>query len=236
MTTFTFSVMVAFASYTLQALAQKQPTQDLCFPRLEEAYNAYNSKGINGLIDNLYTTYLYGTKPGIYCYKLDPVDPVESIVVGTWFGQPTAVPGQVSMSVSASLNKTREEASTALNGWAGYYKEASQLCCGPEKIFYYCSPVSPNRPEGCETTPTYTYTNQTNVGMIVSDDADDADGKIFCACQLFENQTQSFNINEEVVLKTITDAQDALKQTNGISSVLALPISCLVGVLTTLII
>ena len=236
MTTFIFWVMVAFAGCAQQTLAQKQPTQDMCFTRLEEAYNAYNSKGLNGLIENLYTTYLYGTKPGVYCYKLDPVDPVESIVIGTWFGKPTAIPGQVSMSVSASLNKSREEAEFALNGWTGYYKEASQLCCGTEKVFYYCSPVIPNRPEGCGTTPTYTYTNQTNLGMIVSDDVDDADGKIFCACQLFEDPTQSFTINEEVVLKTITDAQDALKQTNGISSVLALPISCLVGVLTTLII
>lgn len=234
--TFIFWVMVAFAGGTLQTLAQNDPTQDLCFARLEEAYNAYNSKGKNGLIENIYTTYLYGTQPGIYCYKLDPVEPVESIVVGTYYGKPTAVPGQVSMSVSASLNKTREEAETAENGWTEYYKDASQLCCGPEKMFYYCSPVLPNRPEGCGTTPTYTYTNQTNVGMLVSDDSDDADGKIFCACQLFEDPTQAFNINKEVVLKTITDAQDALEQTNGISSVLVLPISFLVGVLTTLII
>lgn len=223
-------VMVTFAGCFLQTLAQIEPIDDLCFTKLEEAYNAYTSKGRDGLIENLYTDYLNGTKPGVYCYKLDPVDPVESITIGTYFGKPTAFPGQVSMSVSASLNKTREEAEFALNGWTSYYEEASQLCCGPEKMFYYCSPVIAT--EGCGTTPTYTYTNQTNLGMIVSNDADKGDGKIFCACQLFEDPTQPFNVDKEGVLKTITEAQDALKQTSGVSSSL-FSIFCLVGVLAT---
>lgn len=220
--------MVALA-IALQTRAQIQRSEDLCFPRLEEAYNAYTSKGRNGLIENLYTHYLNGTKPGVYCYTLDPVDPVESIVIGTWFGKPTATPGQVSMSVSASLNKTREEAEFAQNGWVEYYNDAAELCCGPTKAFYYCSPIIAT--EGCGTQPKYVYTNETNVGMIVSNDADEEDGKIFCACQLFEDSTQSFNINKEGVLKTISDAQNALKQTSDVSSLLA--ISFVAGVLVS---
>jgi len=49
-------------------------TDDACFPKLGAAYEAYNAKGKNGLIEYLYTDYLTGTQPGLYCYTLNQTE------------------------------------------------------------------------------------------------------------------------------------------------------------------
>jgi len=66
-------------------------TDDACFPKLGAAYEAYNAKGKNGLIEYLYTDYLTGTQPGLYCYTLNGTDASESIVIGTYLGDPTGI-------------------------------------------------------------------------------------------------------------------------------------------------
>jgi len=100
------SNLILMSTFAASVLAQG-PTNDPCYPKMRSAYEAYTTKGKNGLIEYLYTDYMTGTKPGVYCYSVNGTDPSESIVVGTFYGNPTAVPGQVSFSVSASLNKTR---------------------------------------------------------------------------------------------------------------------------------
>ncbi len=177
---------------------------DACFPKMRSAYDAYTSNGKNGLIEYLYTDYLTGTKPGVYCYSVNGTDASESLVIGTYFGKPTAVPGEVSFDVSRSLNKTRAESDFALGGWSDYYKNSAELCCGPDKFWFYCSPVL--RVEGCSTTPKYVYTNETNIGSIFSSDGEEGDGTILCACQLAEDTSAPFSIDREVVQQVIADA------------------------------
>jgi hypothetical protein len=197
--------------------------EDACFPKMRSAYEAYVTGGKNGLIEYLYTDYLTGTKPGVYCYAVNGTDASESIVIGTYFGKPTAVPGQVSFDVSRSLNKTREESDFALAGWSNYYDNAGELCCGPDKSWLYCSPVL--RVDGCTTTPTYTYTNQTNVGSIFSSGGETGDGTIFCACQLAEDTSAPFSVDGELVQQVIADATSGGDRLALASGVLAAAMS-----------
>jgi len=184
-------------------------TDDACFPKLGAAYEAYDAKGKNGLIEYLYTDYLTGTQPGLYCYTLNGTDASESLVVGTFFGNPTAVPGQVSLDVSLSLNKTRADSDFALGGWDYYYNNAEDLCCGPEKAWLYCSP---GKRGGCGTLPTYSYTNQTNVGSIFSADGEKGDGTIFCACELGEDTSAPFDVDKGIVKQVIAEATSGRDQ------------------------
>jgi hypothetical protein len=179
-------------------------TDDACFLKMSAAYEAYEAKGKNGLIEYLYTDYLNGVKPGVYCYAVNGTDASESLVIGTFFGNPTAVPGQVSLDVSLSLNKTRADSDFALGGWEYYYNNAADLCCGPEKAWLYCSPVL--RVDGCGTLPTYSYTNQTNVGSIFSSGGEKGDGTILCACQLGGDTSAPFSVDKGVVQQVIAEA------------------------------
>jgi len=187
-----------------------QPPDDACFPKMRAAYEAYAAKGKNGLIEYLYTDYLTGTSPGVYCYTLNGTDASESLVVGTYFGNPTAVPGEVSLDVSLSLNKTREDSDFALGGWNYYYDNAADLCCGPDKAWLYCSPVL--RVDGCSTSPTYSYINQTNVASIFSSGGEKGDGTILCACQLGANTSTPFSVDKGVVQQVIAEATSGSDQ------------------------
>ena len=60
--------------------------------------------------------------------------------------------------------------------------------------------------DGCGTTPTYTYTNQTNIGSIFSSDGEKGDGTILCACELGGDTSTPFKIDREVVERVIADA------------------------------
>jgi hypothetical protein len=185
-------------------------TDDACFPKLGAAYEAYNAKGKNGLIEYMYTDYLTGTQPGIYCYTLNGTDASESIVIGTWLGDPTGVPGQAAFTIPLSLGITNKtDIDFPITGWNYYYNNAEDLCCGPEKAWLYCAP---GLLDGCGTLPTYSYTNQTNVGSIFSADGEKGDGRIFCACEIGEDTSAPFDVDEGVVKQVIAEATSGRDQ------------------------
>ena len=199
---------ILHTSDDITAFAEAPAADDMCYTKMRSAYQAYTSKGKPGLIDYLYTDYLDGSEPGVYCYAVNGTDASESIVIGTWFGKPTAVPGQVSFSVSASLNKTRAESDFALGGWNNYYDDAENLCCGPDKAWLYCSPVL--KVDGCGTDPKYTYTNETNLGAIFNADGEKGDGTIFCGCQfLLGEEATPFGADPETVQRVLADVRGA---------------------------
>jgi len=97
---------------------------------------------------------------------------------------------------SRSANPQTPEQLEEQNGaWAGYVSDGN-LCCGPEKSFYYCSPRlgrSKNITD-CIQEPRYAYegpgspSQTTTLAMILSDGSG-ADGSIFCGCVLDGNTT-----------------------------------------------
>ena len=201
-------------------------TDDACFPKLGAAYQIYNAKGKNGLIEYLYTDYLTGTQPGLYCYTLNGTDASESIIIGTYLGDPTGVPGKAVFTIPLSLGLTRAQGDIPLTGWNYYYNNAEDLCCGPEKAWLYCSP---GKLDGCGTLPTYSYTNQTNVGSIFSADGEKGDGTILCACELGEDTSVPFDVDKGIVKQVIAEA------TSGRDQLALVPVALVATLLFTIL-
>ena len=174
--------------------------EGVCDSKIRSAYEAYTSKGKPGLINYLYTDYLTGSTPGVYCYAVNGTDTTESIAIGSYLGTPTAVPGETVMSVADSMGASKAEVANVTAGWAKYYDDAENLCCGRDKAWVYCSP----QVGGCDATPTYTYTNQTQVGALLSSDGETGDGTIFCGCELGQ-EAAPFDVDRETVQRVLAD-------------------------------
>ena len=172
-------------------------TDDACFARMDAAYDAYKNNGLRGspdsLIPHLYKL-LEGNLPGVFCYQVNTEDVPSSVVVGTYLG---GRPGETMFEgESRSAEPQTPEQLEEQNGaWAGYVSDEN-LCCGPEKSFYYCSPRLGRLQNitDCIQEPRYAYEgpgrpSQTTTLAVVFSDGSGADGSIFCGCVLDRNTT-----------------------------------------------
>lgn len=181
------------------ALAQApviEPNDDACFAKVAAAYEAYKNNGLRGnedsLIPHLYKEYLNGTLPGLFCYQVDVEDVAESIVVGTYLG---GIPGENQL---AAENKTQEELEDANGAWPGYISDEN-LCCGPEKSFYYCSPIlgKSRNITACSQEPQYTSKDATTLATRFSDGTGE-DRAIFCGCVMDQDTTEAITLKNNL--------------------------------------
>ena len=191
----------SFPPYLVPASAQVlEPTDDLCFAKIAAAYDAYKTNGLKGnadsLIPHLYSDYTKNVRPGIFCYRVNSTDIPRSTVVGTYLG---GLPGETMYEAENKGNKTKtDEQLIGDNGaWTDYVGDPN-LCCGPERSFFYCSPRigDAQNIKGCSQTPQYKYVpsgepgTTTTLGTMFNNTASE-DGAIFCGCVLNANGTET---------------------------------------------
>ena len=156
------------------------------------AYEAYKSNGLRGnpgsLIPHLYEDYTSGNQPGLFCYQVNGEDIPSSIVVGTYLG---GIPGETMLEAeNRGRPVAREDLEEANGSWADYLSDEN-LCCGPEKAFYYCSPILGEvlNITDCRQEPQYRYvgpekpSGTTTLSTRFSDGTGE-DGAILCGCVL----------------------------------------------------
>ena len=199
------------------------------------AYEAYKSNGLRGnadsLIPHLYKDYTSGNLPGLFCYQVNREDIPSSIVVGTYLG---GVPGETMLEAeNHSRPTTREDVEEANGSWADYLSDEN-LCCGPEKAFYYCSPIlgRNNNITDCRQEPQFRYvgpgkpSGTTSLSTMFSDGTGE-DGAILCGCVLDRDTTVAIRSKSNIT----EDAEQIIQEysTSGAKA------SSLAGVLTVLV-